>query len=291
MKANILTLAITLTVGIILAGSLLMPVISDATTTERTYTNEGVFYMTDDPTDYVMEYKGTDGEIWVNGEMVIKFTDIPNSTWTLLSTPEYLIRMQGFGSNYALWLTSVAGTNTFIGNNTTESATITLTDSTIQVGTGSPVSYSGEFRGLAKEGDYVMTSTGGFTVSDTDTIIIGNGTTGVTHWYDAFYIIGTVEDIEVYSSDSITVSNVDVNATKIPNFNGSTVTSITFTATDGTNTTDATYDRVIVPVSVTLEKTQHLAPSEIAILNALPILIIVALVVMAAGALYLKRDD
>ena len=57
------------------------------------------------------------------------------------------------------------------------------------------------------------------------------------------------------------------------------------------NTSNLTYSYFIVPASVTSELTNHLSNGEIAILNALPILIIVALVVMAAGALYLKRDD
>jgi len=289
MKNKLIPLCITLVVGIILAGSVLMPVINDATETERTYTNEGVYYMTDDPTDYVLEIRGVDQEILVNDELVTTFADLPNSAWTLLSTPEYLIRIQGASSNYACWITSITGTNTYVASNTTESVKVILTDSTITIGT-SVFNYTGEFRGIAKTGDYVMTPAGGFVVSDTDTIIIGNGATGVTHWYDAFYIIGTVDDIQVSTSDSITVSNVEVNATKIPNFNGSTVTSITFTATDGTNTTDATYNRVIVPVSVTLEKTQHLTPGQIALMGTIPIMVIVALLVVAVGVVARRND-
>ena len=64
-----------------------------------------------------------------------------------------------------------------------------------------------------------------------------------------------------------------------------------FTLTDGTNSGNVSYGQLIVPKEISAELSQHLAPGEIAILNALPILIIVALVVMAAGALYLKRDD
>lgn len=48
MKTNILTLAITLTLGVILAGSLLMPVISDAqkeVAEKVTYTNESAEYL------------------------------------------------------------------------------------------------------------------------------------------------------------------------------------------------------------------------------------------------------
>lgn len=287
---NILNIVIVLTVGVILAGSLLMPVISDATTTERTYTNEGVYYMTDDPTDYVLEFRGTDQQIIVNDELVTTFADLPNSAWTLISTPEYLIRMQGPSSNYACWITSITGTNNYIGSTTTESATVILTDSTITIGS-SVFDYTGEFRGIAKTGNYVMTPTGGFVVSDTDTIIIGNGATTVTHWYDAFYIIGTVDDIQVSTSDSITVSNVTVHANEIMGFNGSIVNDISFVATDGTTTVDATYNRVIVPAEVTIDKTVKLTPGEIALINTIPVMVIVALLMVAVGGLYLRRND
>lgn len=279
MEMKIPAIAITALVVIVVLAGVLMPVLDDAMEQERTYTNKGVFLMTDDPTDYTLEYKGVDGELWVNGERLMSFSDLPDSTWTLISTPEYVVRMQGSGSSYTCWLTSVSGTNTYIAQNTTESATITVTDSTIQVGTSTPVNYTGEFRGIAKDGDYIMTSTGGFIVSDEDTIIIGNGTTTVTHWYDAFYIIGTVDDINVYSSDSITVSNVKVNANAINGFNGSVVDSITFTATDGVNTANATYNRVIVPVEVTIEKTVHFTDNENAIFAAIPIMVIIALLI------------
>lgn len=287
---DIIKASIFAAIGVLVFTSLLVPVVSDAITTEKTYTNEGVFYMTDDPSNYTLEYKGVDQEIWVNGELLTTFADLPNSTWTLISTPEYLIRMQGAGSNYACWLTSIEGTNTYVGSTSTASAQITLSESTITIGS-TVVNYSGEFRGIAKTGNYVMTSTGGFVVSDTDTIIIGNGTTGVTHWYDAFYIIGTVENIEVYTNDSITVSNVNVNSTPIKDYNGSTVSSITFTATDGNNTVDAVYNRVIVPVEVTINKTVPASPAVISILSVLPLILICALIMGVLGYAVYQRIE
>lgn len=289
MEMKILAIAITAVVVITVLAGVLMPVLADATETEKTYTNDGVFLMTDDPTNYTLEYKGVDGELWVNGEFLMRFTDLPNSTWTLISTPEYVIRMQGASNNYTCWLTSVSGTNTYVAQNTTASATITVTGSTMKVG-NTTVDYTGEFRGIAKNGDYVMTSTGGFIVSDKDTIIIGNGTTTVTHWYDAFYIIGTIDDINVYSSDSITVSDVQVNADAINGFNGSVVNNITFTATDGTNSVDAVYDRVIVPAEVTIEKIVRFTDGQNAIFAAIPIMVIIALLIAIVAMVFRSRQ-
>lgn len=280
-------------VGILILAAALFPVIDQATTTEKTFTNTGAYFMTDDPTDYTLEYKGTLGEIWVNGELVTTTTELPASGWTLISTPDVFIRLQNFSAqSYNVWLFTMSGGNSVIGNNTNESVIVTATANTIQVGTNEPISYDGEFRGIAKTGDYVMTVSGGFVVSDTDTIIVGNGTTVVTHWYDMFYMIGTVNDMDVESNPSITVSDVAVNKTAMSGYvNGSQVTSVTFTATDGENTADATYDRVIVPTKVTLELAVHASQDEIELLETIPVLITVGLIMGIVGVIAARRFE
>lgn len=126
-----------------------------------------------------------------------------------------------------------------------------------------------------------------------DSFIVGNGTTTVNNWYDLFYMSGTVEDLSVSSPNTITVSNVHVNASPLSGYvNGSRLTNITFTATSTTNpdiVVNATYDRVIVPHSVTLEK-DH--PDTFK--NMVRIIPLIALVVLVAGAasmIYLKGKE
>ena len=70
-KMNVLTLIITLVVGVILTGALLGPVVSDATKTTETFTNEGYFtmdkYGTD--TDITIVWDPADAKsVSVNGE-------------------------------------------------------------------------------------------------------------------------------------------------------------------------------------------------------------------------------
>lgn len=79
MKTNILTLAITLTLGIILAGSLLMPVIADASTDEHTGTNPYKLRMSEIGEETItLTYDADTEKPLYNGELT-NFTDSSGS--------------------------------------------------------------------------------------------------------------------------------------------------------------------------------------------------------------------
>lgn len=293
---NLLTLAITLTVGIILAGSLLMPVLSDATTTEETITNKGVFRMTDINDPYSITYDPV-GLAFVINDTTIPFTDIPKGRWTIVSTDAFMFRFQAYASEaYTMFISDTSSTTSIANASLTEAKTWTFDNGTYTGydGTTTREYTASSFRGYDPDGDYVMTNgTDKPIVKGDSSIIIGHGLTVVNAQNTPFYIYGTVNDgVTVNTKTTVTVSDVAVNATPYSKLvDCFTLNSITFTATAESSSVNATYDRIIVPAEITAERTQHLSSGEIAILNALPILIITALVVMAAGALYLKRDD
>ena len=80
MNNKLIPLVLTLVVGIILAGSVLMPVLNDVTKTEQTFVNNGVFnYGIFTPEDtYTLVYNNTnlDGKITVNGTAVTPIAGI-----------------------------------------------------------------------------------------------------------------------------------------------------------------------------------------------------------------------
>lgn len=289
--SNIPVLVVALVIGIVLVTSAVVPLASDYSDA-KTFKNEGIYYMTDDFTDYTLKYYGITGNIEVNGELVLNRSDLPGNSYTLISTPEYMIRLQNFAAqSYNLWVFGMDGYNRVIGNVESEEVTITVDEDTISVLTVDDYSYSGEFRGIIKTGKYVMTTGDPFIVSDTDSIIIGNGTTGVHNWYDLFYIIGTVEDsVSVTAPSGITVSNISVNSTPMDGYiDGSKVTSITFDATYDTSTTNATYNRVIVPYEVTLDPDHPDGYKNL--VKVIPLMAFIMLVVAAAGMIYFKNKD
>ena len=294
MEIGKLPMAIVgITIAVIVCAVVLIPVVQESTTTHTTFVNEGVFFMTDDTTDYVLDYRGTTGDLYLGETKICNRSDLPTASWTLISTPDYLIRLQNFGSqNYSVWLIGMNGTNSVIANNTNESVTITVTDDKITTSTNLEYSYSGDFRGIAPTGDYVMTDgTNKPTVNNTDSIIVGCGTTNVIHWYDMFYINGTVDDMDVDGITGVTVTNITVNAEPLTEYlNASILSSVTFTATDGEDATvNATYDRIIVPASVTLEKSIHADQTTIQLLNVIPLLVIISIVMLAVATMIYTR--
>lgn len=294
-KTNVLTLIITLVVGVILTGALLGPVIDDATKTTDKITNTGSYFLTDSDDNYSLVYDPA-GKFTVNGED-IPFTDLPGGSSTIVSTAEYQLRFNNYTSsaqgNYAIFLITPSNF-TRLANTTIEAPLELVYDSgSLTYGT-TTVSYTSDsFRGLIKEGNYVMTaSTSPAKVLKNTSIILGDGTTQVDHWYNRFYIEGTVEDLSVTAGESITVSNIVANTVAVTEYvDVVELTSITFDATDGETTVNATYNRVIVPAEITVELSDHLTPGQISLMGAIPVMVIVALLMAAVGAIALRRAD
>lgn len=307
MKTNVLTLAITLTIGVILAGSLLMPVLSDATTTERTFVNNGAFYVEANPTDiYTLEYSRSteSGVLYVNDEPIA----LSSSSYSVLVLDQSILRMEGFNNtmeyrgdgnsiggigelNITISGGSVTGTyQRFDGSTSFTWPTTTYTDAYV-ISADSQALIMSDYNTPVKMNE--------------DSEILGFGLTRASAGGTALFmskIEGNIADgvtVDILGTstgttlEGATVSNLEVNATKLDAYKDLyELTSITYTVTLADTTSyNVTYSAYIVPSEVSSELTNHLNPGEIAILNALPILIIVALVVMAAGALYLKRDD
>lgn len=305
---NLLTLAITLTVGIILAGSLLMPVISDATTTEKTFDNtaNALFQVEklDDSSEYTFVWDHTDPtHATVNGSTVT----LKNAT-VLCSTDSFLFRfgsdtasgsyIQSIGANIGM-IVSEKGTNE--GDLTITASGGTFTFETVKGGTTATKTLDfTEGYGIVAEGSYVMKSPTQTAYMLKDSPIVAMGLTSLDGvWNNLFQITGTVEEVTITqiipTPATYTISDIVINSQANDKYiDLYSLDSITFVATqiaDNTKVHDCTYNFFIVPATVTAELSQHLSPGEIAIMNALPVLIIVALVMMAAGALYLKRDD
>jgi len=294
-KMNALTLIITLVVGVILTGALLGPVINDATTTEHKIINTGAYNLTDNDDDYTISYDPT-GK-FVIGDKEIPFDTLPADAITIASAKDMLLRFQNWAAqSYNLWL-FIDGKSPFViaSSSSPSAVEVTFDDGALTTNTTIEETYTSDdsVRIFNPDGKYTMTIYNQpATVLKDTTVIVGNGTTQVNAWTNRFYIEGTAEDIEVTPATGITVSNVTVNTTEISQYKDAVkLNSITFTATDGTNTVDATYNRVIVPIEIDAELSQHLTPGQISLVGAIPVMVIVALLMAAVGAIALRRAD
>lgn len=312
---NLLTLAITLTVGIILAGSLLMPVISDATTTEKSFSNDGFYTMDkiESDSEFVLSWNPAEP-----ASISIDDKKIDLSTRGLANGLSYTVFG---GDNFVLRLSpsSIGTTIQFFGSKTTSpgfiaadtvsnsTLTATVTGGNITIASTDPnypnsatfaISDNTYCINVEDSGKYVMkkaTETA-FIETNTDIIVLDgmSSLAGDVGIYADGKINGDL-DATVFRGDTtypVTFSDWTYSTSPVNGYIDLVkLEKVVFTATQNSTDYTVTYSYFIVPSTVTAELSNHMTPGEIAILNALPILIIVALVVMAAGALYLKRDD
>lgn len=285
MDNKILTGILTSVVLVILVGSLLAPVINDATETERTFTNIGEYELTADDSDYHLIYDHANMELVANGEH-IPFTALSNNNWTIVSTDAVFLRLANWASqSYAL--RELNGSTQYNHNVWVEfkfnSGVVYQRNSADGEFTQKYTYDTDSFRGIvATDGEYVCTNSNGATILIEDSVIAQSGTTTVDTWYNSFEIQGTITDMDVNSvSSGIEVSNVQVHYTDIDGWDAYHFESVTFTATSNTNSVNATYDRVIVPKEVTAQKDTNFDLGQIAIISAIvPIVLVAGLIVI-----------
>lgn len=308
-KNNLLTLVITLTVGIILTGSLLASVIADATTTERTFTNDGAFYVEVDPSDtYTIKYdKVTEnGIVYINDDVL----DVDFSTgYTIFAIDNAILRLQSSDSTLQYkgdghYFTGIIKLDLTISNGAVTGKYQTGINPGVDV-TWPTTTYTTAFVASPTPQEFVMTEYNSDAKINNDDKIIAFGqtylsTSGDPKWA-LINITGNIKDgvtVDVLDSTTgealtgATVENLSINATKVDGYKTLyDLTSITFDVTYDGATTAVTYSAYVVPATVTSELSTHLNPAEIALMNALPILIIVGLVALAAEALVIKNRD
>ena len=259
MDNKLITLCITLVVGIILTGAILVPAIDDASSTK--YTNvasNGVEYVYSD--NFTVSKEASSTDVVING---VTFTNAgPNA---LILAPETILYQTGNPINFFdstgtyTNLTNVAfsGTctdGTFVYTiGTDETVTVTLTDPLVAVKSG---------------GEYVSINSGSANVRDGADIISWTWTSGANILYNGSEVVVTPTS-EVDTDFAYTIANGKVS-----------LSSLVFTYGE----TTITGNTLIVPKSYAID-------NEYATLySAIPVLVIVSLVLAAVALIVNKRD-
>ena len=282
-------------VGVLILSAALFPVIDSATTTEHKIINTGAYNLTDVDTEYTLTYDPT-GK-FVIGDKEIPFNTLPADAITIASAKNMLLRFQNWAAqSYNLWL-FIDGKSPLVvaSSNSVSNVELTFNEGSLTTNTSIEETYTSDesIRIFNPDGKYTMTIYNQpATILKDTTVIVGNGTTAVNAWTNRFYIEGTAEDITVTPATGITVSNVTVNTTEISQYKEAVkLNSVTFTATDGDNTVDATYNRVIVPIEINAELAVHASQDEIELLETIPVLITVGLIMGIVGVIAARRFE
>ena len=301
MKNNILTLAIVLTVGVILTGSLLMPILSDYAESEKTYTNLGMpFAEVDDSTHTIVV--NSDG-ITVD-DTEIDLTLFPGTfpNYSIVYSEHGFVRWDKTNVMYSCNKESGSAAVIAQFDCSTNTVTIEISGSTATVSssdtTVTPRQISDVLCYIAPEGKYTLSLNP--YVTDESQMIAG-GITVFTNPLVNLYLVwnGTIEEITslvlaVGGGYDATVADPEINTTAITT-NLVKIDSITFDvelAKDG-NTYDrtATYTYFVVPAKVVYENGAYLGDAESSLIGAIPVLVIISLVLLGVGAIGLRNRD
>lgn len=308
-KMNALTLIITLVVGVILTGALLGPVISDATKTTETLTNEGYYRVseTEEQTVIVWDTVNSPNIITVNDEEIDLSTLglIANSSYTIAFANDFLLRYYPLGgsSNIQVWNSAYSGLSVSAGSGVTGTFTITDSGITLQKSGSETVqtaAHTGSYFRIDPNGDYTLKKSDKTAyVLEDSTIFYAGGISSIggSNGLTSVYFEGTTEGIEY----TVMRANVDVSNSNVTYTDDAThmgvvnLDKVTFTTTyessGETYNVDQTYSYFFVPYQITAELSEHLTPGQIALMGAIPIMVIVALLMAAVGAIALRRND
>ncbi len=286
---GIITVAVTVTVAVIVLAGIMIPVLDDATTVNEKFTNEGLYYMTNPTESTTVKYLGN-SEWEVNGEPLV-YTNVGATNILIFDGTFVRNNGQVRGAVYQTWsaaeLTIANGTvtGTATASGTPTSINWTYTDSYVATNDSSAA--------------YIMKSNTSQSYINEDSPVIGMGLTSVkdadgVNQSVPFYVTveglqATVSTVAAYESQ-VSISEVKVNYTDVDGFEDLYLfSSVTFKATWGTNTTNVTYNTVIVPHEVTAEKSVHLTDSMNGLLAVIPILILVAILIGVAAVVLRNR--
>ena len=308
---QIVTGVVALVVAIVITVACAIPVISDSTQAEDTFSNvNGSLFIVEKITEdkpYTMVWDVENPYVVTVNDVEIELT--PS---TILCTSDtFLLRharnganasIQTIGDNIGVLLsTSSATTGTVTVDNTTNPGYLTFTS--IKDG-GDPVVKTdaiGDTYGISSTGNYVMKSSTqkAYLASDSEILAMGL-TTFDGNYATGFYVSGNPTDgfsVDNFYPDpaTATVSNITSDLTQVSGYvDLYTLKEIKFLITgveDTTVTLNATYNYFIVPAEVTVERAIHPDSTLSTIINVIPVLLIVSIIIGAVALFISNRRD
>lgn len=291
--SKITTGVICLVVGIMVTFTLLIPVIDDVTHTEDTFTNEGLWRMS----------AIKDGDVWTRDPSIENLWSFNGSSEVLPSLGNSAL----LGDNWCIRSNGQGRGETLSGNASSLSATAGEIDITL-TGLGGSSVQSLPGYGWDPNGSYLMKNWNADTYVLGDSIIYGTGASSVGDTGVIIHVEGTVNDgatVTVMQNSggatisNVVVSDVVVNAVAVEGYDSlykftSITANVSLDATVGGTTSSQSgsivYNMVVVPYEVTAELSNHTSSMNIAVIAIIPLLVIVALVMVAVRMISGRSD-
>ena len=308
MRKLIMT-TVGVAIAVIITAAVLMPVLEDSMATSDTFTNEGYFRLkeitADEDLTTTIEWSSSVANILkVNGvDVDISTFGLPTgyASITIVATENDIIRIGANNQGTSLnWVQIRGSTYAYSGASTNFTATITNgTISAVMDESSKTATYDSAYViDETNTGAYVMKKANTPAYMKSDSEYYAMGVTNITGGYYITKLVGDLESVEIsilaYAPDTLdnpTASNESINYADVGgHVDLHTLTSITFDVTEGENVTAITYSYFIVPYEVTAERAVHLNAAEIGILAAIPIIVIIAILMLAVSIIARNRE-
>lgn len=303
---NLVSMVLAVTVSLICIASVMMPVLSDATTTEKTFTNDGYFRMSEyDDSDYKVVWDHTaPSQVTINDTEVVSFEGMDSyQAVTYVATDEFAIRFLNDPSNPRV---QIYGTSTW---GFTSASVSSATDITMTVSEGSTtISTTADpvvsITSTTPSVMYVVDAAGDFVMKDknssayvlNDSNIVLCGITQGTNLEAGVYAAGDVIDGLTYQlfrpssqSETAVFSDEVITSSAVSGYIGlQQLDKINFALTLSNQSLSPEYTYFIVPYQVTAELSDHLNAGEISLIMVIPLIVIVSLLAIVVRAI--NRD-
>lgn len=311
MDNKLVMISIAAVIGIIVLGSVLMPILDDATTVNETFSNKndalGYYQNVDLTEDTVTlvwdhtkptkitvndnEFDLPDVTSYINGVSLI-VTEGLALRYYVQSGERYFLQSIGVGNAGAYGYASTT-------NNTDLSITLDSSGWTYNKTTPVTTTVTGNVFVISETGDFVMKNpaSNAYLLEDSSTAALG-----VTVIGGVWVIMGwnsdngsEIQPEEYYPPDGYVISATVVDSSEVSGYEGlSTINKVTFTATkadDSTVSGNVTYSYFIVPAEVTAERSIHFTPGQNAIFASIPVMIILAVLLGVVALVIRSRMD
>ena len=288
-----------LVIALVVLGMVLVPFVTDATTTERTFKNEGYYNLDKTAEDFTFSWDYTSPTEFVINNETVTYTNTNAMDVSIVLGEKFAVRLQPQNAKVTFY-----GLGTYItadSINTTltvtvESGTLTATNEN----TSKSVTDVTELYYISETGPYVMKksdsiaylNSGSEIVADSEIYASGQTFNGAKSIF--WHLEGTIDDMDYPDAfdNLLQISDETINGQYSNRYNDLfELSNITFTAynTYQELSYNVTASYFVVPAEVTAELSQHASNIEITLYQMIPILVVLGLIVAIVGMFAYNR--
>lgn len=296
---SIIMSVVAIAVAVLVVVTCAIPIFTSATETERTFTNEGYFYLDKFTDEYSFYWDSAEPtKFIINGDEEVTFTNTSGLAISLVLGQNFAVRFPSGNTNVSFY-----GAGTYVSTSA-DNPTFTLTyaDGSVTATNGTNtkvVSSVTEIYGMVENGPYTMKkstdtvylNSGSEVIADSE--IYASGQTFNGNNYIWWHMEGTIDDMdypEVFN-DTFTVTNKQINGQYNNTYDDLyELNNIQFTVTASNSIVyNVTASYFVVPYEVTAEKTIHPTDIQITLISIIPILMVLGIIVAAVGMFLRSR--